>query len=96
MPRSGRGQVTEGSDYGSSKNLKEDCRDTLERAYLFLDGEVLTDAERADIRTHLEECRPCYERYGLESEITALLARLRGCQRCPEALRLRITALFRT
>jgi mycothiol system anti-sigma-R factor len=74
--------------------MKRVCRETLERAYLFLDGEVLNSHEREEIRAHLEECRPCYERYGLESEVTALVAGLRGYQRCPDELRSRITALF--
>jgi mycothiol system anti-sigma-R factor len=74
--------------------MKEVCRETLERAYLFLDGEVLSAHERTEIREHLEACRPCYERYGLESEITALVAGLKNYHRCPDELRSRITALF--
>jgi mycothiol system anti-sigma-R factor len=74
--------------------MKRVCKETLERAYLFLDGELLSFAERAEIREHLEACRPCYERYGIESEVTTLLAGLRNSQRCPDDLRSRITALF--
>jgi mycothiol system anti-sigma-R factor len=74
--------------------MKRVCKETLQRAYLFLDGEVLSESERVEIREHLEACRPCYERYGLEAEITALVAGLRNSQRCPDALRSRITALF--
>lgn len=74
--------------------MKEDCRLTLERAYLFLDGEGLTEEERGEIRVHLERCRPCLERYGLEEEVTALLGRLRGCQPCPERVKVRIQNLI--
>lgn len=74
--------------------MKEDCANTLRRAYLFLDREVLGAAERAQIQTHLEACRPCYERYGLEELVTALVARLRTSQRCPDDVRSRIIALF--
>ncbi len=74
--------------------MKDICRQTLEKAYLFIDGEILNDAERHDIQVHLEACQPCYERYGLEKEVTALLARIRGCQRCPDPLRTRIQGLL--
>jgi mycothiol system anti-sigma-R factor len=75
--------------------MKEVCRETLERAYLFLDGEILSASERAQIQEHLELCRPCFERYGLQTEVTALVASLRGHERCPDRLRSRITALLR-
>lgn len=74
--------------------MKEICRETLERAYLLIDGEPIAAEERVSIRTHLEECQPCYERYGLEVEVKALISRLRGCQPCPEALRHKIAGLI--
>jgi mycothiol system anti-sigma-R factor len=74
--------------------MKDDCRRTLHRAYLFLDGEVLGASERAEIRAHLEACRPCYERYGLDEVVTVLAARLKTYQRCPEDVRNRIISLF--
>jgi mycothiol system anti-sigma-R factor len=74
--------------------MKERCRETLEMAYLFLDGEALSEDERTHIQLHLEACRPCYERYGLEREITMVVARLQGRARCPHSLRLRIITLL--
>ena len=74
--------------------MKEDCRVTLKKAYLYLDGELLSEEERVDIRVHLEECRPCLERYGLEGEVTALVARLKGRQSCPESVKKRIQILI--
>ncbi len=74
--------------------MKERCRETLERLYLFLDGEVLSEAERIEIRAHLEACAPCYERYGVDEGVTRLVARLRHHQRCPESLRVRIQSLI--
>jgi mycothiol system anti-sigma-R factor len=74
--------------------MKEVCRETLERAYLFLDGELLSAAERHQISVHLEECQPCLERYGLETEVTVLLARLKGVHRCPDGLKARIADLL--
>jgi mycothiol system anti-sigma-R factor len=74
--------------------MKEHCRKTLQQAYLFLDGEILTEEERVEIRVHLEDCAPCYERYGVEEQVKALLARLRGGCRCPDELRTKLTRMF--
>jgi mycothiol system anti-sigma-R factor len=73
--------------------MKEHCKETLKRAYLFIDGEVLTEEERRDIREHLEECYPCLERYDVEREVTVLIARLKSTA-CPEKLRNRIESLI--
>jgi mycothiol system anti-sigma-R factor len=74
--------------------VKQRCRETLERVYLFLDGEGLTEAERIEIEEHLEDCPPCFDRYGVEIEVKTIVARLRGAHRCPDALRSRIAALL--
>ena len=74
--------------------MKELCRETLQRAYLFIDGEVLSTTERNEIRVHLEECAPCLERYGLEEEVVMLMNRLKGSTPCPEVLKQRITSLL--
>jgi mycothiol system anti-sigma-R factor len=75
--------------------MKEPCREVLAKAYLFLDGEGLSDAERIEIEAHLEECAPCLEAYGVEREIvTVMIARLRGATPCPEPLKKRISLLL--
>ena len=74
--------------------MKETCREYLQRAYLFLDGEILSETERTDIRVHLEECSPCLERYGLEEELVTIIARLRHTSPCPDRLRTRINSLL--
>jgi len=74
--------------------MKEECRETLERAYLFLDGELLSVSERHEIKRHLEDCGPCFERVGLEDDVAKIVARLRGCQPCPAALRQKINSLL--
>ena len=74
--------------------MKEDCRETLRQAFLYIDGEVLSEGERIEIEQHLEECAPCLERYGLEQEVKLIAARLRGQHRCPDKLRAKITSLF--
>jgi mycothiol system anti-sigma-R factor len=74
--------------------MKEYCRKTLQQAYLFLDGEILSESERTEIRVHLEECAPCYERYGVDEHVKALLARLQGNCRCPDDLRTKLHRLI--
>lgn len=74
--------------------MKERCREVLERAYLFLDEEVLSEQERAQIRAHLDECAPCFEYVGLHREFVFVTARLRGKTECPERLRSRIKDLL--
>ena len=74
--------------------MKEDCRVTLQKAYLFLDGEILSETERVTIQGHLEDCRPCLERYGLEGEVTTLVARLRTHEPCPESVKKRIQLMI--
>lgn len=69
------------------------CQETLERAYLLLDGEG-SPAERAEIQHHLEACSPCYERYGLNAEVKRLIARLQGATPCPDGLRTKISEML--
>ncbi len=75
-------------------SLGHDCKEVLERAQVFLDGELLEESERLEIQEHLERCGPCYKRYGLEREVKVLIARLRGAQPCPRELRSRIQELI--
>jgi mycothiol system anti-sigma-R factor len=74
--------------------VKEECREVLQRTYLFLDGELLSASQRLEIQGHLEECAPCLERFGLEDEFRNLLAKIKSQQVCPEALRHRILSLL--
>ena len=74
--------------------MKPECREALERAYLYLDGELLSDADRRHIQAHLDDCAPCYERVGVEREVTVVVARLAQRSRCPQELRARITSLL--
>ena len=64
------------------------CRDVIVRLYHFLDGE-LDDARRAAIQRHLDECMPCLEAVGFESELRMLIAN--KCREpVPETLRTRV------
>ena len=64
------------------------CDEVLRELYTFVDGE-LTVETRAQIRSHLDNCLPCFEAYDFEAELRMVVA-----QRCrehvPDALRDRI------
>lgn len=70
------------------------CDEVLADVYVFLDSEC--DKERkAKIRQHLEECGPCLQKFGIESEVKALVHR--SCQeKAPEGLRDRLRDRLRT
>jgi mycothiol system anti-sigma-R factor len=70
--------------------MKETCRMALEKAYLFLDGELLAENERIEIQLHLEACQPCYERFGMEKEFSLILSRVKSHHQCPDSLKRRI------
>ena len=74
--------------------MKQRCKEVLQRAYLFLDGEVLTAEERVEIEVHLEECAPCLESYGLQRDFVFVTNRLRGKTVCPDKLKARIVELL--
>lgn len=65
-----------------------DCADVVEAVYLYLDGELASEAIE-EIRSHLDECSPCLREYGVEQEVKSLIARS-CCESAPEQLRVAI------
>jgi mycothiol system anti-sigma-R factor len=65
-----------------------DCKETLHRLYIYLDGE-LTDERRAEIKRHLDECPPCYEAFDFEADLRIVIAQ-RCKDRVPDTLRERV------
>jgi mycothiol system anti-sigma-R factor len=65
-----------------------DCNETIERLYHFLDGE-LTEERRQQIQRHLDECAPCVDAYGFETELRLLIAN-RCRDHVPDALLQRV------
>jgi mycothiol system anti-sigma-R factor len=65
-----------------------DCNETIERLYIYLDGE-LTDERRIEIKRHLDDCPPCLDAFDFEAELRVVIA-----DRCrdhvPDSLRQRI------
>lgn len=72
-----------------------DCAEVVEKVYLYLDGELDSDATLL-LRGHLDECVGCLRAYGLEKEVKALVARCCGSDRAPAELRHRVLARIRT
>ncbi|HEX6500889.1 MAG TPA: mycothiol system anti-sigma-R factor [Micromonosporaceae bacterium] len=73
------------------KPHEADCREVLAEVYLYLDLEC-DERRREVIRTHLEECTPCFREYGIEQEVKALVARCCGREKAPGSLRDRLRA----
>ena len=71
-----------------------DCREVLDKVYLYLDGEA-DDVDCGKIRQHLDECSPCLRRFGLEQQVKSLVARSCGCDPVPEGLRVRVLQRIR-
>ncbi len=71
-----------------SAGVSTECRDALERLYVYLDGE-LTENRRSAIRNHLAACSPCLEAFDFEAELKIVVAR--HCRdRVPDGLRARV------
>lgn len=65
-----------------------DCSETLHEVYEFLDGEC-TEAKKAKIQQHLEDCPPCFEAFDFEAEIKAYISS-KCRETSPESLKARI------
>jgi mycothiol system anti-sigma-R factor len=65
-----------------------DCTESIERLYTYLDGE-LTDERRVNIKRHLDECPPCLDAFGFETELRVVISN-RCKDHVPEDLRTRI------
>ncbi len=68
-----------------------DCSEVLSEVWLFLDQEC-DQSRRKALQTHLDECHPCLEQFGLEEHLKALLARKCGGDYAPADLKARIRA----
>ncbi len=49
------------------------CDETIERLYVYLDGE-LTEARRTEITRHLDLCGHCVDAFGFEAELRRVIA----------------------
>ena len=66
----------------------EPCQEAIATLYSFLDGELTPD-RRQLIQHHLDDCGPCFEAFGFEAELKAVIAR--KCRdEVPQSLRRRV------
>lgn len=65
-----------------------DCNETLQELYQYLDGQ-LDDANRHQIKHHLDDCSPCLGAYDFEAELRQVV-RNRCVDQVPQELRDRI------
>ena len=70
-----------------------DCERALAELYTYLDGE-LTLERRTVIKTHIEVCSPCFDRYSFESELRQVVS-IRCQEQVPDELRARIVEALR-
>jgi mycothiol system anti-sigma-R factor len=69
------------------------CQEAIATLYTFLDGELTAD-RKDTIQRHLDECSPCFEAFGFEAELKAVVAR--KCREdVPESLRRRVAEALR-
>ena len=70
-----------------------ECADYLERIVYFIDNE-LDDADCVEVRTHLDTCNPCLEKYDLQRTVKSIVAR--SCaEKAPSELRSRVMVRLR-
>lgn len=71
-----------------------DCRRAAEQLHDFLKQELTPDVA-AEMRAHLEKCRPCFAHARFEQTFLAMLERRARGHGCPDAVRARIVSLLR-
>ncbi len=50
-----------------------DCKEVVEKMYLYLDHEILTEEERREFEKHLELCRRCCQKFEFEQQLWRLI-----------------------
>jgi anti-sigma factor (TIGR02949 family) len=65
------------------------CAEVIRQVWLLLDGECNPDT-REKLRQHLEACPGCFQHYGLEERIKALIATKCKGEKAPQSLRERL------
>jgi mycothiol system anti-sigma-R factor len=70
------------------------CREAVDRLHDYLKQE-LTPEVAAEMRAHLEHCRPCFDYARFEQSFLAMLAEHGSRGGCPGALRAKILRVIR-
>jgi mycothiol system anti-sigma-R factor len=76
------------------ENAEANCREVLERLYLYLDGEIAAeDCEALD--QHIRECACCFDTAEIERAFKALVRRKCGEHEAPPELVARLRTFIR-
>ena len=67
----------------------EQCREVLERAFEYLDGEM-AELDCAKLQAHLEECVSCLAQLAEDEKLKRAIREGCPCESAPEQLRARI------
>ena len=70
------------------------CTEILDHLYEYIDNEM-PEEECAAVKRHLDECRPCLEKYGLDQMVKTLVQRCCGCDEPPVDLRDKVLSRIR-
>jgi anti-sigma factor (TIGR02949 family) len=65
------------------------CAEVIAEVWTLLDGEC-TPETREKLRQHFEACPGCFQQYGLEERIKAVIATKCGGEKAPESLKERL------
>lgn len=63
---------TANADNNKMEAKNEGCNDCLKSLQLLVDGEINKDQENY-LRTHLDDCIPCYKVYNVEKAVKEIL-----------------------
>ncbi|MBX7120188.1 MAG: zf-HC2 domain-containing protein [Gemmatimonadaceae bacterium] len=80
--------------HGHHRHDGVDCDAALSQLFDFLDGE-LDDSLESRLRSHVERCKPCFERADFEKRFLEAVHAARVTETCPKALRERVLATLR-
>jgi anti-sigma factor (TIGR02949 family) len=71
-----------------------DCNEAADRLQDYLRRELTPEVE-AELRAHIERCRPCFQHSRFEENFLLMLETRAARESCPQALRKRILDLLR-
>jgi anti-sigma factor (TIGR02949 family) len=71
------------------------CREAMAKLHEYLKQELTTDLA-AEVRQHLEHCRPCFSQARFEENFLAMMESCGRKQTCPEKLRAKILAALKS
>ena len=70
------------------------CESALQELYVFLDGELTSD-KRDQIKSHLDDCSPCFEAFDFEAELRNVIS-TRCRDEVPDSLREAVARILDT